>query len=289
MVQPLFVDSVWGGGGTSASSEFGGQVREALASLYDPIALQAHPLTRGLLSGDWPLRGARTGMALRERLLAAIEALKPAPHVAPTAKVWRAYHLLQLRYVEARDPVEVQRRLGLSKSQYYREQEVALACLVAVLWEHARAGQGAASVGAAGLDVEGGSGRLVEADDGERAGRVHLLPGAVTRIGRDPANEIVIADSRVSRQHAAIRWASGQYLLHDLRSTNGTFVDGEQLTLPQVICSGAVITFAELAIPALTFIATDSTVPVSREACVSALHATQRPRMALAVGPGAYR
>src|SRR4030095_1380774 len=39
-------------------------------------------------------------------------------------------------------------------------------------------------------------------------------------------NEIVLNDERVSRQHATIRRADQTYVLNDLDSANGTFVNG---------------------------------------------------------------
>ena len=51
-------------------------------------------------------------------------------------------------------------------------------------------------------------------------------------IGRDPdCSDILIEDDLVSRQHASIEVdASGRVILTDLRSTNGTFVNSEEIT-----------------------------------------------------------
>src|SRR2546430_5838055 len=45
-------------------------------------------------------------------------------------------------------------------------------------------------------------------------------------IGRDPQNDIVLDDRRVSRKHAEIRLRLGRYTLYDLQSPNGTYVNG---------------------------------------------------------------
>jgi ABC-type multidrug transport system ATPase subunit len=48
-------------------------------------------------------------------------------------------------------------------------------------------------------------------------------------IGRDSTADIIIDDNVVSRKHARITIENGDYYIEDLRSTNGTFVNGEQV------------------------------------------------------------
>jgi hypothetical protein len=134
-------------------AEFARQARDALANLYDPVALQAHPLARILAHGTERAGNGAGGAALRARLIAAIEDLKPGPQVDPNAKAWRRYRLLKLRYAEAHDAAEVQRRLALGKSQYYREHEAALASLVAVIEELTRADRGGARADGGGPEA----------------------------------------------------------------------------------------------------------------------------------------
>lgn len=57
---------------------------------------------------------------------------------------------------------------------------------------------------------------------------VPLGPEAVL-IGRDPQNDVVLDDRRVSRKHAEIRLRLGRYTLYDLQSTNGTYVNGRRV------------------------------------------------------------
>lgn len=49
------------------------------------------------------------------------------------------------------------------------------------------------------------------------------------RIGRDPGNDIVLRDARVSRQHAQIVYERGFFVIHDLSSANGTYVNGRRV------------------------------------------------------------
>ncbi|MHC4469612.1 MAG: FHA domain-containing protein [Planctomycetota bacterium] len=48
-------------------------------------------------------------------------------------------------------------------------------------------------------------------------------------IGRDPDCEIAIDNIGVSRKHATIETANGEYILTDLKSHNGTFVKGARI------------------------------------------------------------
>ena len=60
--------------------------------------------------------------------------------------------------------------------------------------------------------------------------RAFTLPGQAETIGRESKNDIVIPDINVSRVHAEIRQdESGAWILTDLGSTNGTFVNGRQI------------------------------------------------------------
>ncbi|MDQ2874079.1 MAG: FHA domain-containing protein, partial [Actinomycetota bacterium] len=52
-----------------------------------------------------------------------------------------------------------------------------------------------------------------------------ILPaGPPYRIGRDPECDVVVADTRVSWQHAVLRVEDSHWVLADTGSTNGTFV-----------------------------------------------------------------
>lgn len=55
----------------------------------------------------------------------------------------------------------------------------------------------------------------------------------VVRIGRAADNEIAIDNPRVSRYHAQLRRIESSWLVYDLDSTNGTFVDRERVLAGQ--------------------------------------------------------
>jgi len=63
----------------------------------------------------------------------------------------------------------------------------------------------------------------------------YLSQTRVIAIGRQEGSAIAINHSSISRRHAEISYAHGQYLLRDLKSTNGTFVNEQRLE-PEGIC-----------------------------------------------------
>lgn len=64
-------------------------------------------------------------------------------------------------------------------------------------------------------------------------------------MGRDVTNDISLGDSEVSRQHARLTRTPGGYVLEDLGSTNGSFVNGERLIAPRVLASGDLLGLGE--------------------------------------------
>lgn len=60
-------------------------------------------------------------------------------------------------------------------------------------------------------------------------------------IGRDPSNDIYIADPRVSGHHARILQEGNSVIISDTGSTNGTFVNNFRITGPHELHSGDMI------------------------------------------------
>jgi S1-C subfamily serine protease len=77
-------------------------------------------------------------------------------------------------------------------------------------------------------------------ESGPRAGQsLTIEPGRSVVIGRDPAADVFIDDPRVSRPHARV-WvdATGGPRIEDLKSTNGTFVNGSRIASATPLRSG---------------------------------------------------
>jgi hypothetical protein len=80
---------------------------------------------------------------------------------------------------------------------------------------------------------------------GPGLGQVFELGGrSATSIGRAKANEVVVEDVSVSSEHCRIRPEEGRLVLHDLRSTNGTFVN-ERRVSRHVLMEGDVLKIGE--------------------------------------------
>lgn len=65
-------------------------------------------------------------------------------------------------------------------------------------------------------------------------------------IGRAPNNTITISDGSVSSNHACIRRTDAGFMLEDLQSRNGTFVNGEKVTEKRLLADGDLIRLGKI-------------------------------------------
>lgn len=78
------------------------------------------------------------------------------------------------------------------------------------------------------LSVSRDRGVLVRVD-GPANGQVHSLGAAEIIVGRGSGAHLRLTDEGVSRRHARLVHARGQYFLEDLDSSNGTFLEGRRI------------------------------------------------------------
>ncbi|MBY0505643.1 MAG: SpoIIE family protein phosphatase [Bryobacteraceae bacterium] len=71
----------------------------------------------------------------------------------------------------------------------------------------------------------------------------HAIDHLPFEIGRQPDNQLAVRDNRISRRHARITHADGHYVIEDLDSRSGVFVNGQRLTGPAPLESGDQIDF----------------------------------------------
>jgi pSer/pThr/pTyr-binding forkhead associated (FHA) protein len=73
--------------------------------------------------------------------------------------------------------------------------------------------------------------------------RAFQFTSSITKVGRGHDNDLVIDDPRVSRKHLEIRVIRNRFVLFDLNSTGGTFLNGQR-TNQGMLYSGDVISLA---------------------------------------------
>jgi pSer/pThr/pTyr-binding forkhead associated (FHA) protein len=81
---------------------------------------------------------------------------------------------------------------------------------------------------------------------GDLKGRRLPIKVPVANIGRGDYNDVVIADPSVSTMHAKLQRREAIWILTDLGSTNGTFVEGERLTGEVPLSPGTTLRFGDV-------------------------------------------
>ncbi|MEJ2012986.1 MAG: FHA domain-containing protein [Anaerolineales bacterium] len=121
-------------------------------------------------------------------------------------------------------------RLGLGLALY-----AFLGSLLVILWRDLRhASVEGENLPQAALEFQAGTAQML------------VMLQVTNLIGRAPDNSVVLQDETVSARHARISYASGQWILEDLGSKNGTFVNEIPLDQELVVTYGDQITFGSM-------------------------------------------
>jgi DNA-binding winged helix-turn-helix (wHTH) protein len=95
-------------------------------------------------------------------------------------------------------------------------------------------------------------------------GREEFVLGAgANLLGRDVNARVYVEHPSVSRRHASISIESDRAMLEDLKSRNGTFVDGRRVDAPTEIRHGAIIGMGPITLTFLVLSGAASTKSVS--------------------------
>ena len=76
---------------------------------------------------------------------------------------------------------------------------------------------------------------------GTSLGRRLRLDEQPITIGRDPSCELVLASPDVSRRHCRLQLVAGEVFATDLRSTNGTYIDGKRAEESMLLPDGSIL------------------------------------------------
>ncbi len=115
---------------------------------------------------------------------------------------------------------------------------------------------------------------------GSRAGQRELFDKSVISIGRHPLNDLRFDPERdpdASSRHAEIRILGDKATLHDLDSTNGTFVNGQRIAGERTLFDGDLMSFGREG-PAVEFHAVTAVAATDRTGASGSSAAAATPR-----------
>jgi pSer/pThr/pTyr-binding forkhead associated (FHA) protein len=92
---------------------------------------------------------------------------------------------------------------------------------------------------ARGASRSSGAPRKLAVTEGELAGTVIPLGTSPITVGRAADSTLVLKDDYASSRHARFFPSDGQWIVEDLGSTNGTWIDRTRITGPTVLRVGA--------------------------------------------------
>jgi pSer/pThr/pTyr-binding forkhead associated (FHA) protein len=121
---------------------------------------------------------------------------------------------------------------------------------------------------------------------GDFKGQRVAIKVPVVNIGRGDYNDIVISDASVSTMHAKLQRREAIWILTDLGSTNGTFVEGERLSGEVPLSPGTTLRFGDVI---ALFEPLDDEAPVRRTGSTRLMDRLVAEEPAVKPGPAAVR
>ena len=107
-----------------------------------------------------------------------------------------------------------------------------------------------------------------------------LVKTPIVNIGRAEYNDLIIPDESVSTSHAKLQRREGVWVLVDLESTNGTFVDGDRIKADTPIAPGSMVRFGDIQ---LVFEPTDDAMGVAKGGGTKVIESLKAPSKAAPV------
>lgn len=113
--------------------------------------------------------------------------------------------------------------------------------------------------------------------DGDDKGKKFKLDKPSTKIGKREGNDFILSDKTVSRNHLEIEYTSDSFLLRDMQSTNGTYVNGTKVK-EAYLAPGDVIKLGNTSIEFQAFSETAKIEPSSNESFGSMVAKSRKMR-----------
>ena len=105
--------------------------------------------------------------------------------------------------------------------------------------------------------------------EGSRPGKRILIDHPELVIGRSDECSLVIPERQVSREHARIRQDGDRYVIEDMGSKNGTFINGQELKGSHLLQDGDEVQIALCC--KLAFVGAEATAPIVVEEALPGL------------------
>lgn len=118
--------------------------------------------------------------------------------------------------------------------------------------------------------------------EGEDKGKKFKLDKPSTKIGKKEGNDFALTDKTVSRNHLEIEYTSDSFLLRDMNSTNGTYVNGTKVK-EAYLAPGDIIKLGNTSIEFQAFSETAKIEPSTREAFGNMVAKSRRMRQIFSI------